>query len=74
MRNGFFGETLHVEYGKSEHHQGILHIGIRISLGTKFQFKLAILIPWTKFSQKWYFRMETMKLKYNIEFCRFELV
>ena len=52
MRNGFFGKTLHVEYGKSERHQGILHIRIRISLGTKFQFKLAILIPRTKFSQK----------------------
>ena len=36
--------------GKSEHHHEILRI--RISLGTKFQLKLTILIFLTKFVQK----------------------
>ena len=35
---------------KSDYHRCILHIWI--SLGTKFQLKLAILIFWTKFAQK----------------------
>ena len=36
--------------GKSEHHHRILHI--RISLRTKSQVKLTILIFWTKFAQR----------------------
>ena len=35
---------------KSEHHHWILDV--RISLRTKFQLKLEILIFWTKFAQK----------------------
>ena len=35
---------------KNEHHHWILHI--RISLGTKFQLKLTILIFWIEFVQK----------------------
>ena len=35
---------------KKEHHHWILHI--RISLSTKFQYKLIIFISWTKFAQK----------------------
>ena len=34
---------------------------IRISLGTKFQFKQTILIYWTKYAKKGYFRSETEK-------------
>ena len=38
MLNGFFGQKLQIENGKSEHRHLILHI--RISLGTKLQPKL----------------------------------
>ena len=42
---------------KSEHHRWIPYV--RISLDIKFQLKLTILIFWTKFSQKGYFRSKT---------------
>ena len=45
------------EKGKSEHHHWILHI--RISLSTKLQVKLTILIFWTKCAQKGYFWSKT---------------
>ena len=41
-----------VQNRKSSHHNWILHIWLR--LGSKFQFKLTILIFWTKFAQNWY--------------------
>ena len=56
---------------KSEQHYLILDI--RISLGTKFKFKLTILIFWIKFSQKGYFRFKTRKVNTIIEFCIFQL-
>ena len=46
--------------GKSEHHHEILRI--RISLGTKFQLKLTILIFLTKFVQKENFQSKMEKL------------
>ena len=61
-----------IENGKSEHHHCILHI--RISLGTKFQVKLTILIFWTKFEQKEYIQSKTEKVNITIEFSIFELV
>ena len=48
-----------VKNGKSEHHCWILLI--RISLGTKFQLKLTILIFWTNITQKGYFRSKKEK-------------
>ena len=42
-----------VKNWKSQHHHWILDISI--SLNTKFQLKLTILIFWTKFAQKGYF-------------------
>ena len=57
---------------KSEHHRGILHI--QISLGTKFQLKLTILIFWAKFAQKEYLQWKTEKVNITIEFWIFELV
>ena len=36
---------------------------IQISLGTKLQLKLTILIFWTNFAQKGYFRSNTEKVK-----------
>ena len=48
---------------KREHRHWMLHI--RISLGTKFQLKLTVLIFWTKFAQK---------VNIMIEFCIFEIV
>ena len=47
---------------------------IRISLGTKFQLKLRILIFWTKFAQKEFFQSKTENMNKVIEFCIFELV
>ena len=41
---------------------------LRISLGTKFQLKLTIVIFWTKFTQKGYFWQETEKVNNNIEY------
>ena len=57
---------------KSEHHNWILQI--RISLGTKFQLKLKILIFWISFTQKRKFRLETKKVNIIIEFCISNLV
>ena len=45
---------------KKGYHHWVSHI--RINLGTEFQLKLTILILWTKFSQKGYFRSEMKKL------------
>ena len=56
---------------KSEHHHSILHV--RISVGTKFQLKLIILIFWTKFAQKGYFHSKRKRVNSIIEFCIFEL-
>ena len=58
---------------KSEYHPRILHI--RISLGTKFQLKLTILIFWDQICLKnGEFQSETKKVNITIEFCVFELV
>ena len=46
---------------------------IRISLDTKFQLKLTILISCTKFAQKGCFRFETGKVNSTIAFRIFEL-
>ena len=40
-------------------------LDIRISLGTKFQLKLAILKFGTKFFQKWYFKVDTGENKHH---------
>ena len=50
-----------VKNRKSEHQHWILHI--RISLDTKFQLKLKILIFWTKFAQEGYIWLKTKKGK-----------
>ena len=55
---------------KSEHHHWILYV--RISPGAKFQLKLTILIIWTKFTQKGYFRLKLEKMNITIELCIFE--
>ena len=57
---------------KSEHHHWILHV--QISVGTKFQLKVTILMFWTKFGQKGYFYSKTKKMNITIEFCMFELL
>ena len=57
---------------KNEHHHWILHA--KISVGTKFQLKVTILMFWTKFAQKGYFHSKTKKMNITIEFCMFELV
>ena len=49
---------------KSEYHHWILNVWI--SVGTKFQLQLIILIFWTKFAQKGYFHSETEKVRYQI--------
>ena len=59
-----------VEKRKSEHHHWILYV--RISPGAKFQLKLTILIIWTKFTQKGYFRLKLEKMNITIELCIFE--
>ena len=48
---------------KNENHQWVLHI--RISLDTKFQLKLTILIFWTKFTQKKLFLAQNRKSKHH---------
>ena len=45
-----------------------------MSPATKFQLKLIILVFWTKFAQKRYFRSKTENVNITIEFCLFELV
>ena len=57
---------------KSGQFHGILHI--RISLGTKFNFKQTILNIGTKFALKGYFRSKTKTVNISIEYCIFELV
>ena len=47
---------------------------MRLSLGTNFQFKLSILIFWTKYAQNGCFRLNTEKVNNTIEFYIFELV
>ena len=59
-----------VQNGKNEHHRWILLI--QISIGTKFQLKLTILIFLSKFIQKGYFWSKTENI--TTEFCIFELV
>ena len=49
-----------VKNRKSEHHHWIPHI--QISLGTKFQLKLTILIFLTRFTQKGFFWSKTEKV------------
>ena len=49
-----------------EHHHWILYI--QISLSTKFQFKLTILIFWTKLVQKRYFWLKTQKVDITMGF------
>ena len=44
---------------KTEHHHWILHV--RISVGTKFQLKVTILMFWTELSQKGYFHSKKKK-------------
>ena len=61
-----------VQNEKNEHRHWIPHI--QISLNTKFQFKMTILIFWTKFAQKWYFQSKTKKMSIAIEFRIFKLV
>ena len=61
----FFGPNLHkniflVKNWKSEHHHWIPHI--QISLGTKFQLKLTILIFLTRFAQKGFFWSKVEKV------------
>ena len=50
-----------------------LNCDIRITLGTKFQFKLTILIFWTKFTPKKVYSIKNGKSKHTIEFCIFKL-
>ena len=54
-----------------EHRHWILYI--RISPGTKFQNEQTILIFWTKFTQEWYLRSKSEKVKLITEFCIFKL-
>ena len=55
-----------------KHHHLILQT--RISLGTKFQLKLKIVIFWTTFAHEGYFRSKTEKMNILIDFCIFKLV
>ena len=61
-----------VKNENNEHRHWILYIWI--SLGTKFQLKLTILIFWTKFAQKGFFRSKAEEVKVTIEFYMFEIV
>ena len=63
--------VLSIKIRKSEHHHWILHV--RISVGTKFQLLLMILIFLTKSGQKGYFHSKTKKVNSIIEFWIFEL-
>ena len=49
----------------------MLHI--RISPGTKFRFKLTVLIFWTKFTQKGYLRSKSEKVNITTELGIFKL-
>ena len=44
-----------------------------MSLGTKYQNKLTILIFWTKFTQKGHLRSKSEKVNITTEFCTFKL-
>ena len=55
---------------KKWHHHWIFHI--QISLGTKFQLKMAIFIFWNKFPQKGLFWSKT-EMNITMEFCIFKL-
>ena len=57
---------------KIEQHHKILHI--QISLGTKFQLKLIILIFWNKFAQKGISYLNQKKMNTPIKFCIFKSV
>ena len=61
-----------VKNSKSEQHHWILHI--RISLGTRFQLNLTILIFRTRFAQKRYFWSKAEEVNTTIEFSIFKLV
>ena len=65
-------EILPVKNRKNERHHWIFHT--RISLSTKFQLKLTILIFWTKFTQNWYSESQTEKVNTTIKLCIFWLV
>ena len=58
--------------GLKQHHHWLMHM--RITLGTKLQFKLTILNFWTKFAQKWYFQSKAENMNITIKLCIFELV
>ena len=47
---------------------------MKMTVGIKFQLNFTILIFWTKFAQKGYFRSKTEKMSITIEFCMFTLV
>ena len=58
---------------KTEHyHIHIMHI--QISLGSKFQNEITILIFWIKLTQKGYSHSKTGKLNTSTDFCIFKLV
>ena len=42
---------------------------IQVSLGTKFQLKLTILILWNRFAPKGYFQGKSDKMNTTTEFC-----
>ena len=68
----FAQKVFPVENKKSEHHHYFLHI--RISIGTKFQLKLTILIFLTRLTQQGYFQLKTEKVNSTNEFWILELV
>ena len=47
---------------------------LKISLSTKFQLKITILLFWTKFAQKQHVWSNAEKMSITIEFCIFQLV
>ena len=55
----FSKKVLPIKNKKSEFHHWILQV--RINVGTKFQFRLIILIFWTKFAQIWLFPLKNKK-------------
>ena len=60
-----------VENKKSEHHYSILQIWMSLSI--EFHLELTILIFWSKFVQKAYFRSKTEKLNISVELSIFKL-
>ena len=63
---------LPIKSWKNEHHHRIVHI--RISLSTKFQLIVIVLIFWTRFAQKGCFHYKTKKLNTTVDFCIYKLV